>query len=121
MSSTQILNTFKSNLLDFFDELMQLAPQEKDLVVIKFMLNDRIPITQVMDYFVTRIIPIKASIAERDSRVFADIFGMLPQDQAKNLSNLWYSNQLEKDDRETIWKWIDGFLKIAERYEKTRA
>ena len=120
--STQILIDFKNNLIKFFDELAEQFPTEGDLVVIRILLKDKIPITDIMNYFVKEIIPLKPRIKARDDTFFSDsqsLFGMLQPEQAGTFKRIWKSPQLDKEDRMVIWKWTDLFVVLAEKYQKS--
>ena len=49
MSTEDILLEFKSQLINFFDELINQFPSEGDLVVIRLFLTNQIPIRDVMN------------------------------------------------------------------------
>lgn len=39
--------------------------------------------------------------------------------KVNHFKNLWLSNQLDDNDRETVWKWMDALNKIASQYYKS--
>jgi hypothetical protein len=120
MSSDQIktLTSFQNSLVTFFDELIEMFPNEADFVSIRIMIKDRIPITQVADFFCNKILPEKELVKNRDDRFFTErdtIFSLGPM-KSNNFKNLWLSDKLGKDDRMTIWKWLDVFVFLSEKY-----
>ena len=51
-NSVLILNEFKKGLISFFDELIEQFPEHGDLVVIRILLKDQLPVTQIMNHFI---------------------------------------------------------------------
>lgn len=120
--SIQILTDFKVNLIRFFDELVEQFPAEGDFVIIRILLNDKIPIHNVMTYFIQEILKDKPLITARDDTFFTEgksLFGMLPDEQASTFKRIWRSPQLDKDDRLTIWRWTDLFVALSEKYKNS--
>lgn len=124
MSSEQLktLTSLQNSLVTFFDELIDMFPNEAEFVTIRIMIKDRIPITQVADFFCNKILPERELIKNRDDRFFTEregIFSMGPM-KSNNFKNLWVSDKLGKDDRQTIWKWLDVFVFLADKYTSNK-
>jgi hypothetical protein len=120
-NSVLILNEFKKGLISFFDELIEQFPEHGDLVVIRILLKDQLPVTQIMNYFISNVLPEKQMVKERNQKFFTEsnaLFGLLGNDRASNLKNLWKSPKLDKDDKDVMWKWIDTFILMVEKYQK---
>jgi hypothetical protein len=116
-----ILNEFKKGLISFFDELIEQFPEHGDLVVIRILLKDQLPVTQIMNYFIANVLPEKQMVKERNQKFFTEsnaLFGLLGNDRANSLKGLWKSPKLDKDDRDVMWKWIDTFIMMVEKYQK---
>jgi len=125
MSSITVLQEFKKVLISFFDELIEKFPEEGDLVVIRILLKDRAPVSDVMAYFIGNVLPEKGLVKERDPRFFTTsnaLFGMLNKVMGEGkdlpLRKIWTSPKLDKDDREVMWRWIDSLILLVERYQK---
>jgi len=122
MENLQILNEFKKNLVNFFDELIDQFPEEGDFVLIRILIKDQLPITEVMNYFISEILPHKAMIKSRDERIFTEMnvlyFG-LEKNQSNGIRKVWKSSSLDKEDREIIWKWFDTFVFLVEKYQRS--
>lgn len=122
MENLQILNEFKKNLVNFFDELIDQFPEEGDFVLIRILVKDQLPITEVMNYFISEILPHKAMIKGRDERIFTEMnvlyFG-LEKNQSNGIRKIWKSSSLDKEDREIIWKWFDTFVFLVEKYQRS--
>ena len=120
-NSVLILNEFKKGLISFFDELIEQFPEHGDLVVIRILLKDQLPVTQIMNHFIQNVLPEKPLVKERNQKFFTEsnaLFGLLGNDRANNLKNIWKSPKLDKDDRDVMWKWIDTFIMMVEKYQK---
>jgi hypothetical protein len=121
MDRIQILTDFKTNLVNFIDELIEQFPEEQDLVVIRIFLNDQIPIADVMNTFISKILPLSDMIKKRDENFFINnnvLFEKLDKNKVNNFKKLWRSSKLDAEDRKIIWKWYDLFLSLAEKYQK---
>ena len=70
----QILEKFQKSLVNFFDELIDMFPNEKDFILIRILIKDQIPSTQIMGYFqmVVSNENIMLSIEKRDDLFFLD-------------------------------------------------
>ena len=122
MSSIQILTEFKKNLVNFLDELIDQFPEEGDFVIFRIFINDQLPIQEVMNYFITDILPHKITIKARDDKIFTEnnILQFGP-DKSKSgvIKRIWRSQKLDAHDREMIWKWFDTFIFFVEKYQKS--
>lgn len=119
-SPVDIANKFKSNLIRFIDELIEMFPEETQFVTFRLMVKDQIPIGMIMDHFVNNVLPVKDSIKKRDDRIFTDsnVLSMgLDNDDANLFRRIWVSSKLDKDDRAVIWKWLDAFVTMADQYK----
>jgi hypothetical protein len=115
-----LLRIFKDNLVKFLDALVTQLPTETDLVIIRIMLGETLPIEQVMEIFSTRILPYTDYIARKDAKFFlecTDLFEGLKADKVTYFKTLWLSNSFNNDDREQLWKWFALFSKLAVMYQ----
>lgn len=121
MSSLQILTEFKKNLVQFLDELIDQFPEEGDFVIFRVFVNDQLPTQEIMNHFITSILPHKAIIKARDDKVFTEMnilyFGM-DKSKAGVMRKIWRSPRVDAQDREVIWKWFDSFIFLVEKYQK---
>jgi hypothetical protein len=69
---------------------------------------------------------IRKMIKDRNEEFFLEennFFDVL-SDQKKNkflkFSSIWRSKRLDKEDKETIWKWIDSFVFLTDKYNKLK-
>lgn len=121
MSQLQLLRGLHSDLLKFFDSLIEAFPDEGDLVIIRFALTDQFPITDIMDYITKSLLPLKSKVDNRDNNFFLEnniLFEELDSSRVNHFKRIWKSESLNEEDRDSIWRWFDRFLLRAERYNK---
>ena len=124
MSETLIVQEFKNNLITFFDELIDQFPTEADLVIIRIFLKDQIAIAKVINIFNNTINKdgqkFKKMIKDRNENFFleSNIFDSISKTKIVHFKKLWRSNSLDDDDKQIIWKWIDSFVYLGEKYIK---
>ena len=127
MSEYQILSEFKKNLISFFDELIDLFPCEPDLVMIRIFLKDQLPIEEIMNKFINSLTKdnnrIRKMIKERNELFFLEnnIFDeSVSTTKIFHFKKLWRSDILDSEDKKQIWRWIDSFCYISEKYIKAK-
>ena len=121
MSQLQLLRGLHSDLLKFFDSLIEAFPDEGELVIIRFALTDQFPITDIMDYITVSLLPLKTKVDNRDNNFFLEnniLFEELDNSKVNHFKRIWKSGTLNDEDRDSIWRWFDRFLLRAERYNK---
>jgi hypothetical protein len=129
MSEHQILQAFKTNMISFLDELIDQFPTETGLIVARVFLKDQIPVETAMTNFLVTIEKndgaVKALVEKRDEEFFLEnnIFscpqGSLDISSVNYMRKIWTSG-LDTEDKAIIWKWIDSFILLAEKYQKVR-
>jgi hypothetical protein len=126
MSEIQILTEFKNGLITFFDELIDQFPTEGDLVIIRIFLKDQIPIQDVVNIFNNNINKddqkFKKMIKDRNEQFFleSNIFDSVSKNKSMHFKKLWRSGRLDNDDKDIIWKWIDSFIYLGDKYMKLK-
>jgi len=124
MSEIQILNQFKNSLTSFFDELIELFPHEADLIMIRIFLKDQINIKDVMDIFYYNLNKndqeLKKMIKEKNESFFLEnsLFDNFSKGKVLHFKQLWNSPVLDKENKSMVWKWVDSFVLISEKYNK---
>ncbi len=134
MDTTTVLAIFKKAIVSFLDELIDQFPQESNLILCRLFVKDQVPIGKTMENFIYRLDDnngrLKLMAKERDDTFFlkGNIFyiGNNPACEKNSLGGgavnylrqIWQSN-LDEDDRQTIWKWFDSFIILAEKYKES--
>ena len=129
MSAEDILQEFKNQLVNFFDELINQFPSEGDLVVIRLFLSNQIPIRDVMNHFNYQLNKenklFKTMIKNRDEQFFLEnnLFDLngTNRDKMSHFKRLWRSGVLDDEDKEVMWRWVDSFVYLSDKYAKALA
>lgn len=127
MSELQVLTEFKTGLISFFDELIDQFPQEGDLVMIRIFLKDQIPIEDVVNIFSNAINKdngkLKKMIKDRNEIFFLEnnIFDSISKTKVVHFKKLWRSGSLDEEDKKVVWRWIDSFVYLSEKYNKIKS
>ena len=116
---TRLLEKFQKNLVRFFDELIEMFPNEKDFILIRILVKDQIPSTQIMNYFEMVMMnkEIVASIENRDDTFILSNVLFSKISKSDVFKNLW-EKRLDNDDKEMIWSWVDSFKTMTTQYMK---
>lgn len=116
--SIAILQQFNKQLATFLDELCEQFPNEEHIYMARILIENQIPIEEVMKQFASKVLPHKHLIEGRDEEFFlthdASFFGLDANDEVNHFKNLW--TKVDVDDKYVIWQWFDLFVKLAERY-----
>ena len=126
MSELQVLAEFKNGLISFFDELVDQFPYEGDLIMFRIFLKDQIPIEDVMIIFVNNIYKddgkLKKMIKDRNELFFLEnnVFGSLSKNKVMHFQKLWRSGNLDQEDKNVIWLWVDSFVYLGDKYIKLK-
>jgi hypothetical protein len=125
MSETEVLTEFKNQVLTFLDELIGQFPSEGDLVIARLFIANQIPIKEVMENFIHKISTndqeLKKMIKVRNEAFFLQ-YSLFEDPTRKEKLNhfkkIWRSEQLDNEDKDVIWNWIDAFVYLSEKYMK---
>lgn len=124
MSSVEIvvLQRFKVGIVQFLDELINWMPDDEELIATRILVNDQIPIEELMLKFIQHIYPLEKQIAERDDNFFLNdpkVFGRVKdQQRVMSLKKLWTHSEFTKEDKDKAWKWMDFFIKCIKLYKQ---
>jgi len=120
MANTLLLD-FQKALVGFFDELSQQFPREPDFILIRIMIKDRLPVLEVMNFFINIILPQKELIKSRSDTFWTEKNSLFSLGDFKTdtFKNLWKS-KLDDEDKKIIWSWLDSFISMVEKYQKIK-
>ena|SRR5579872_5195664 len=122
LSKIEILRIFKDKFIEFIDSLIAIFPEEADLIIVKLVFENQIPIEESMQLFSSRIIQASKMVRERNDDFFLKdntLFMGIKEHRVVYWKNLWESRRLDHDDRSAIWNWFNLFLTLAEMYTQT--
>lgn len=123
-TSTQILQQFQKTVVNFFDELIGQCPNEPQFIIFRILVKDQLPAVELMNYFISKIYPEKTQIKSRDEKFILEkgcLFSSLDGGSVNYLRKIWRSPQFDDNDRETVWRWLESFIFLIEKYQKTLA
>jgi hypothetical protein len=126
MTEILILKDFKKNLTAFIDELIVQFPTEEDLILLRIYFNDQVDIKKVLETFTHYLNKdehkLKEDIKERnDSFLIENLtFDYLGNPKLIQFKKIWRSPRLDQEDKKIIWKWIDSFVYLSDKYAKNK-
>lgn len=121
-TASQLLQILKKQMLLFLDELINMLPEEQDFIVMRFLINDQVPITLVMEYIIKNIVPLEQYVLNKDERFFLDhnisFINMSDHgEKVDHFKRLWESST-DEDDKEMFWNWFKYFIDLGKKYDK---
>lgn len=116
-----LMKKFRDQLVTFLDEIIEQFPTESDFVLIRMFIKDQIPVHDILGRFIRDILPLKERVEKRDETFFLNntllyTGGNISSDKINHFQKLWKSDKLDVEDRETIWNWMECFIKISDCY-----
>ena len=118
-----LMQKFRDQLVTFLDEIIDQFPTECDFVLIRMFIKDQIPVHDILGRFIRDILPLKEHVEKREETFFLNntllyTGGNISDEKINHFQELWQSDKLDSDDRETIWTWMECFIKISDCYIK---
>ena len=109
------MDQFKTQLVAFLDDLIEQFPMQSEFIVMRIFVKDKIPIKTLIDQFIKDVLPHVELIKNRDESFFkiAELIGY--PNKPNFFKDFWFSDLLDKNDKEIIWKWIDVFVILAKK------
>jgi hypothetical protein len=110
-------------LVSFFDELIEQFPNEADFVTLRVLISSgQAPMSILLDVWIKNFEDDKKKIKERNPEFFTSSSGTLSSIGKTSIVDtfrrVWKVIDLDEDNKKTIWKWIDNFVIIVEKYKK---
>jgi hypothetical protein len=118
-----LMQKFRDQLVTFLDEIIDQFPTECDFVLIRMFIKDQIPVHDILGRFIRDILPLKEHVQKREETFFLNntllyTGGNISDEKINHFQELWQSDKLDAEDRETIWTWMECFIKISDFYFK---
>lgn len=110
---------FNKIVNNFLDELQQILPEEKDIVIFKSQVDITIMINpnKILNSFIKYVYPYKQNIMEKNESFFLGDGVSIQQDYMSNaihLTDLW-KTKLSDTNKEIVWKYFQVMTIIAEK------
>ncbi len=118
MSQQQCV-TFKNNLLSFMQELIAQFQSNPIFHLGHVVISAQDP-QKLMEHFIKEIIPFRDHINRRDEERLFSLKENSPTygEILNQLETLWVN--LDNEDRDVMWQWIDSFVLMGVKFEKDR-
>jgi len=116
----KILKNLKTKMIEFLDQLYQLLPAEKDLITLRILFMDQIPMEDAMEIMINRVLPYATYIQTKNEKFFlecTDIFEGIGDHKVSYFKTLWQSEELDEQDKEDLWVWFNYFLTLGKKYK----
>lgn len=113
-------------LVAFFDELIAQFPDKSDFVAMRVLISsEQTPMSVVFESWLKNFEEDKKKIKNRDPDFFLNENGTFSNlgkiTVVETFKDVWKIIEKDEDNKNTIWKWIDGFVLIVESYKKATA
>ena len=122
MNQFQTLTIFKKQLLLFMDELIEQFPFESDFKILKIFFQNQIPIETCLNSFKRFLNKneggMRLIITARDDAFFFKenyLKFIMSDDKMNHFKKLWFDSTFTVECKNTVWAWIDLFVKIADK------
>lgn len=123
LSDVEILKHFKENVIKCLDSLIEIFPYEKELIAFRVMFETGISIDEVMKLFAKKIVPLGKMVRAKSNSFFLDekkSFRIKIGPMELPWKTIWQSKNLDQQDRNSIWGFINLFLGLAQMYSKNQ-
>jgi len=125
MDKKRLKELFKRTVIDFIDALINILPQEPDLIFARIYINDKIQSDTLVKNFILTFMdggkPYEKAVDEKNDGVFLDInpkiFGIIPEEKINHFKYIWRSGAVNDKNKQVIWKWLSSFVKIAKKFQ----
>ena len=115
---------FKDQMVEFLDELIEMFPTDGSFILIRVFVNDKIPVTAVLGRFMRDCLKYYKLVKERNDNLFLSkdfLYNSYGEevgiDQIDRFKDIW-ERELDEDDKEMVWTWMDLFYKLSMNYYK---
>lgn len=121
-SEIELLTQLKSQLVNFLDELIESFPSEADFIIFRIFVKDQLPILDIMNYIRFNLCPFQDMIKNRDDSFFLnhnvlfEKFDEHKSNKVNHFKKLWTSGDIDKQDKEVIWRWFASFVYLGNKY-----
>lgn len=119
MNKETLLKQLHTQLIQFLDNLLLRFPNESNLILARIFIKDQIQISDIMDYIITTLLPLKQLVIDKNEKFFLEnniLFEKIKSNTVNHFKNIWI--ELDTEDKETLFMWFNLFLNLAEKYKK---
>lgn len=116
-----ILNALKEQVLNLLNDLMEIFPDETDIMLTRLFFETNADPQLIMDGFIKWVYPWKEQIMKSDELFFekADrIFGPIAAEKVVRFKTMWKDGALNDDEKKIVWSYFQVYIKCIDRYKK---
>jgi hypothetical protein len=113
-----ILNRFKNTLVQFLDDLIEVFPTYESFVAMRILVKDQISPIIIMEGFLEDLEHIEQQVSARSDDFFTKdnpVFTKL--NTSSEFSNIWFSKEMDSENKNVMWLWIEDLMKLAKLYK----
>lgn len=121
MESIKYVKTLREQVLNLINELSFVIKNDGGVLANLGLFFEHYPAHELMQSVIQYVLPWEYQIKTRNDDFFyknKKIFGELPEEHINFFSDLWKSPNLDKDDKQMIWKYFDIFVACAQGHKK---
>ena len=122
----ELLIQLKTQLVNFFDELIETFPDESDFVIFRILIKDKVPILDIMNYIVKDLCPLYDMVKNKNESFFLDnniLFSKFDEkktEKINRLKKLWLSGTLDKENKEVMWSWFNSIIYLGTKFHELK-
>jgi len=119
----KILYEFKTQVINFLNDIISIAPAEQDLVLLRIVFENRIDTEFVLNAFIEKMTPWKSYILSRNEDFFYNndnIFGFIPTTKVSHFKRMFRDGTFNEEDKGVIWDYFNVFVSLADQYNKLK-
>jgi len=73
----------------------------------------------ILDFFFKHVLPRQSDIAQHDIQVVKYIINERKLSIQSEIDSVWkLIDEMDEEDRETLWEWVDTLISLAAKYKK---
>jgi len=111
----QLVTYFKNQTILFLDELIDQFPSEPELIYGRLYIETQVSAKDLIDQFIDNVLPHQEKISKRDEEVLHEL---KDTEYFSKLDSIW--GNINDENRDVIWKWLNAFVLIANKYLKNK-
>jgi hypothetical protein len=115
MGQGELLKLVKQQLIVFIDELIDVIPEQDDLHVVKLIVREQLLDSEIMEFLVSKILPLEDLIRKRDCENLCRSIQMFSPKVSKYII-IWET--ADEENRNIVWEWLNHFMELAKKYKK---
>lgn len=121
--NNKVLESLKTQVLNLLNDLMEIFPDENDILLTRLFFETQADPQLIMDGFIKWVYPWKEQIFARDE-VFFDkaerIFGPIDPSKIIRFKTMWKNGDLSNEEKDFVWRYFEVYIKLIDKYMKEK-